>query len=137
MQPTPIEEPERPITETVNGKKVISPVTDMSAMPNLNDLVDKEVAKQEANAPVLNPTAGGVIASASPVEDTNSGVSPDLTAADLASLPGVTTETTSAQPVVLPVANEPIEAAPELSAPTAVAPDAEAKPAIDPNSIAL
>jgi CheY-like chemotaxis protein len=137
MQPVGSEEPERPITETVGGKKVISPITDMSAMPNLNDLVDKEVAKQEANAPVLNPVAGGVIASVSPIEGASSGVSPDLTAADLAALPGVTTETNITEPVVLPVANEPIEASPEPSMPSAVAPDAEAKPTIDPNSIAL
>jgi CheY-like chemotaxis protein len=137
MQPDMATNDDRPVTKTVNGKKVISPVTDMNARPSLNDLLDKEVAKQEADAPVLNPTAGGLVASVAPAANLNSPVAPDLTQADLASLPGVTTESATSQPVVLPVASEPIDTTPQMTAPSAPATTPGATPAIDPNSIAL
>jgi hypothetical protein len=39
-------------------KKVINPITDASSAPSINELYQKELAKEAENEPVVNPSAG-------------------------------------------------------------------------------
>ncbi len=67
----PAEEPQpanipRPMDENVPDapsarKKVIEPISDPTATPNINELYEKEMAAEAANTPVANPTTGAVI----------------------------------------------------------------------------
>lgn len=67
----PAEEPQpanipRPMDENVPDapsarKKVIEPISDPTATPNINELYEKEMAAEAANTPVANPATGAVI----------------------------------------------------------------------------
>lgn len=58
-----------------NRKKVIEPVSDLSAGPDIHALYEQEMAKEAENSPVMNPNSGAVIngeylqQSANPIAD--------------------------------------------------------------------
>lgn len=66
-EPLPANIP-RPMDENVaesasTRKKVIEPISDPTATPNINELYEKEMAAEAANTPIANPSTGTVIGS--------------------------------------------------------------------------
>jgi CheY-like chemotaxis protein len=137
-------------------KKVINPITDASSAPSINELYQKELAKEAENEPVINPGAGtnieiesqeaeqpavanpmvvagnqeSVSAEAQAVEQATANAAP-LETADLSQIEGITTNETSEQP------SETVAPSPEpLSENPAPTTPASGDP-IDPNNIAL
>lgn len=129
-------------------KKIISPISDPSVKaPSINELYEKELAEENAFAPVENPSAGANIATEQPqsndsttnpmVGELPSAFSAPLETADLSKIDGVTTDDLDDK-----AAEELASVAPSVEqAPAEDAPQVEVKPAPldpnDPNQIAL
>lgn len=125
-------------TESASSrKKIISPINGIASTPNINDLYEKELAAEQADSAVLNPSAGVNINA--PVEDpsqpNNPMVaapeslpdSPTMETADLTKIDGITNDDSE---------NTPVPGIPSNPEPVVTSEPIEVKesPAEDPNS---
>lgn len=131
------------VTESASSrKKVISPINGITSAPNINDLYEKELASEQADSAVLNPSAGVNIDA--PVQDpsqpNNPMVGPEslpdspaMETADLSKIEGITNDTPDNNPVSeIPSTSETVV----TSDPLAVKESPEEDPN-SPNQIAL